>query len=422
MAVTSTESAASAPARAGGMRSSRRLLTAWGIFLTVVLAIDVAIHLYLADRLLLDLALPTEARNAGLALTAALALSMIGGPYLQRMPWLTLDRVVSWPAYLWMGVVWLALVAVGISDVGLWLAGLAGALPADELGQVAVARWRAAAVLGVVLILAAIGMRSALSPPAVRRTDLHLPGWPAALDGFRLVQISDLHLGPLLGRRFAAAVVERVNGQRPDLIAVTGDLVDGDVPALRPAVAPLSGLTARLGSFFVTGNHDYYSGAAPWQDEVRRLGQIPLRNERMSMDGDEGFDLAGVDDRQGHTFGAGHGEDLERALSGRDPARPAILLAHQPLAFAEAAARGVALMLAGHTHGGQIAPFMWLTRAVYSRYVAGLYREGASQLYVHRGTGFWGPPIRLLAPAEIALLVLRSDPDQKVTSNPTPTR
>ncbi len=396
-------------ARAVGLRSHPRMLAMWGVFLSVVMLIDVSVHAYLANRLVLDLGLPAGIRNVALVAVVVLALSMIVGPITQRLRWLGLARAVAWPSYLWMGVMWLALVAVALSDLLLWFSGLAGLLPtSDPEAMLSIARIRAGIVGVLVAGFTIRGLFSALAAPRVRRVELQLPGWPDALDGYRLVQLSDLHLGPLLGSSFARAVTERVNDLRPDAIAVTGDLADGDVPALRPAVAPMGDLRARHGTYFVTGNHDYYSGADPWLDEVRRLGMTPLRNERVALGGDDGFDLAGVDDRQGRTFGPGHGEDLGRALDGRDPTRPSILLAHQPLAFADAAARGVSLMLCGHTHGGQIAPFMLLTRLVYSRYVAGLYTLGRSRLYVSRGTGFWGPPIRLLAPAEITLFELRA--------------
>ena len=395
------------PARA--TRFHPRMLLIFGVFFSIVLSITAGVHLYLASRLVLALDLAPALRNAGLLAVAVMAVVMIAGPFTQRLPWHGLARAFAWPSYVWMGFVWLAFVGIALSDLGLWLAGIAGLLPTDDpFAMTAVARLRAGVVVALTVALLALGMRSALASPGVRRIELHLPGWPAALDGYQLVQLSDLHLGTLLRGSFARGVVERVNALQPDAIAITGDLADGDVPALRSTTEPLGELRARHGTFFVTGNHDYYSGADPWIAEVRRLGITPLRNERVPLGGDQGFDLAGVDDRQGRTFGPGHGEDLEAALAGRDPSRPVVLLAHQPLAFSEAAARGVALMLSGHTHGGQIAPFMWLTRLVYSRHVAGLYRRGESQLYVSRGTGFWGPPVRLLAPAEITLLVLRS--------------
>ncbi|HET6923623.1 MAG TPA: metallophosphoesterase, partial [Anaeromyxobacteraceae bacterium] len=199
----------------------------------------------------------------------------------------------------------------------------------------------------------------------------------------------------------------------PDLVAITGDLVDGGVPELGAAVAELSRLRSRWGTFFVTGNHEYYSGVEPWLAELRRLGVTVLRNQRVSVgDRDPGgasLDLAGIDDWRSRGLAPGHGPDLARALAGRDPARSLVLLAHQPHGVPEATRAGVELQLSGHTHGGQIFPFSLLVGLAY-RYVKGLYRheEGgaAGQVYVNRGTGYWGPPMRLLNAPEITRIVL----------------
>jgi uncharacterized protein len=193
-----------------------------------------------------------------------------------------------------------------------------------------------------------------------------------------------------------------VRSLSPDLVAITGDLVDGSVEKLREHVAPLAQLAqARHGVFFVTGNHEYYSGVEEWFRYLPSLGIRPLDNERVEIA--PGLDLAGIHDPTGR--GGAYGPDLPRALAGRDPSRPVVLLAHQPRQFAEAARSGVALTLSGHTHGGQIWPFSWLV-ALAQPYLAGLHRRGDSQLYVSRGTGFWGPPLRVFAPPEITLLKL----------------
>jgi predicted MPP superfamily phosphohydrolase len=201
-------------------------------------------------------------------------------------------------------------------------------------------------------------------------------------------------------------VVKRVNDLRPDVIAITGDLVDGNVDELREHVAPLGDLKAELGVFFVTGNHEYYSGPDAWIRELARLNVRVLRNERVELERDGvTIDLAGVDDYSSRGLAQGHGPDLPRALEGRDGSRALVLLAHQPRAFVEAAKLGVGLQLSGHTHGGQIWPWNWFVR-LQQPYVAGLHREGDAQIYVSRGTGYWGPPMRVAAPAEITQLVL----------------
>jgi predicted MPP superfamily phosphohydrolase len=249
----------------------------------------------------------------------------------------------------------------------------------------------------VVAGLSAVGIRSALSGIQIKQLDVKLRGLPQRLAGFRLVQISDVHVGPLLRKDWVARVVEQIRQLAPDLVAITGDLVDGRVHELREHVAPLAKIEARSGVYFVTGNHEYYSGVEEWYAHLPSLGVRPLRNERVEVA--PGLELAGIEDPTGEP-------DLAKALDGRDPEGALVLLAHQPRQFAEAAKRGVPLTLSGHTHGGQIWPFSWLV-ALAQPYLAGLHRRGESQLYVSRGTGFWGPPMRVFAPAEITLLRLQ---------------
>src|SRR5262249_39462489 len=189
-------------------------------------------------------------------------------------------------------------------------------------------------------------------------------------------------------------------------IFITGDLVDGSVEELADQVEPLGKLAARYGVYFVTGNHEYYSGVEEWCRHLPKLGIRVLRNERVSLgDARASIHLAGRDDYGSSRAGASHGYDLDRALAGRDPERELVLLAHQPGGFDEAARKGVGLQLSGHTHGGQLWPFTEAVRHVYKHF-AGLDREGDSQIYVSRGTGYWGPPMRLGAPAEITKIVL----------------
>jgi predicted MPP superfamily phosphohydrolase len=237
--------------------------------------------------------------------------------------------------------------------------------------------------------------------------EVRLRGWPRALDGFRIAQISDVHIGPILGRGFAEKLVARVNALAPDLIAVTGDLVDGGVAHLHGEVAPFAALRAPHGIYFVPGNHDFYSGVDGWLARVEQLGMRVLRNERVAIGGAAGFDLAGVDDHRGD-WRTGSTEDVAQALAGRDPARAVVLLAHDPATFPAAQRAGVDLQISGHTHGGQIWPFGVLVRLA-TPFVAGLHRRGASQIYVTTGAGFWGPPMRLFAPSEIAEIVLRCE-------------
>lgn len=256
----------------------------------------------------------------------------------------------------------------------------------------------AAAAVGTV----AHGTHGVLRGPRVKRVTVPLAKLPRAAHGFRIAVVSDIHLGPVLGRGFAQKVVDTINATQPDLIAVVGDLVDGSVKDLGPAAAPLAELRARHGAYFVTGNHEYFSGAEQWVEEVRRLGLLPLENARTEL---PGFDLAGVNDVQGER--EGQGPDFERALGDRDPARACVLLAHQPVQIHEAVRYGVDLQLSGHTHGGQLWPGTFLAAAANPT-VAGLERYGDTQLYVSQGAGAWGPPTRVGAPSDITVVELAS--------------
>ncbi|MEX1654016.1 metallophosphoesterase [Streptomyces pseudovenezuelae] len=256
----------------------------------------------------------------------------------------------------------------------------------------------AAAAAGTV----GLGTYGVLRGPGVKRVTVPLAKLPRAAHGYRIAVVSDIHLSPVLGRGFAQKVVDTINSTRPDLIAVVGDLVDGSVKDLGPAAAPLARLEARHGSFFVTGNHEYFSGAEQWVEEVRRLGLRPLENDRTEL---AWFDLAGVNDIAGES--EGQGPDFAKALGDRDTARACVLLAHQPVQIHDAVDHGVDLQLSGHTHGGQLWPGNLLAKAANPT-VAGLERYGDTQLYVSRGAGAWGPPPRVGAPSDITVIELAS--------------
>ncbi|GAA4539432.1 metallophosphoesterase [Streptomyces collinus] len=256
----------------------------------------------------------------------------------------------------------------------------------------------AAAAVGTV----GYGTYGVLRGPKVKRVTVPLAKLPRAAHGYRIAVVSDVHLGPVLGRGFAQKVVDTINSTQPDLIAVVGDLVDGSVKDLGPAAAPLAQLRARHGSYFVTGNHEYFSGAEQWVEEVRRLGIDPLENARREM---PYFDLAGVNDVAGEE--EGQGPDFAKALGDRDTARACVLLAHQPVQIHDAVEHGVDLQLSGHTHGGQLWPGNLIASGANPT-LAGLDRYGDTQLYVSRGAGAWGPPTRVGAPSDITLIELAS--------------
>ncbi len=247
-----------------------------------------------------------------------------------------------------------------------------------------------------------------LPVPGIKDVDISLGKLPPSMDGFSIVQITDVHIGNTIGKSFVSTMVERVNKAKPDLIAITGDLVDGSLRALAAAAEPLRDLRAKHGVFFVTGNHEYYSGVESWLPHFRSLGFRVLRNEREAIEVEgHGFDIAGVDD---HSSGRwkGHGPDLKKALRGRDPDREVVLLAHQPRQVHQAKKHDVGLQLSGHTHGGQVWPWHYLVKLQQGGLIGGLSRHGNTQLYISKGTGYWGPPIRFLAKSEITRVRLRS--------------
>jgi predicted MPP superfamily phosphohydrolase len=378
------------------------------LFLAIAATVLVGGHLYIAQRLVFDPGLTGAARVTALCVIALGFVSLFAQPVAERLvrpPW---NRLVGWPASIWMGVAFLSLVVLGAGDAARWIAGGVAYAAGNDLPSFETsARVQAGLSFAVVAVTGAVALAGALRPPRLARVEIRLARWPRALDGFRIAQLSDIHIGPLRDRRFARHLTERVNELAADLVCVTGDLVDGSARLLADEVAPFGGLRARHGAYFVTGNHDHYSGADAWVGVVERLGLVPLRNRHVQLEqGGTRFTLAGVDDHRGG-FGDGQREDLAAALAGRDLELPLLLLAHDPNTFKRASRSGIDLQLSGHTHGGQIWPFVHLVRLV-EPFVAGRYSRNGAELYVSRGTGFWGPPMRLFAPAEITEITLRS--------------
>jgi predicted MPP superfamily phosphohydrolase len=250
--------------------------------------------------------------------------------------------------------------------------------------------------------ITAYGMRTALGAPKLQRVQMPMPKLPRAMDGTRLAIVSDIHLGPLAGTHHVGRIVDLINSVTADIVCVVGDLVDGSVAELGRFAEPLAGIESRHGAFFVTGNHEYYSGFQPWIDEVARLGVRPLRNERVAIGG---LDLAGVNDLGGAQYG--DGPDFGRALGDRDRSRPVVLMAHQPVVAHDAAPFGVDLQVSGHTHGGQMAPFNLLVK-LQQPVVSGFGRVDGVPVFVTNGAGFWGPPVRVGAPPQVTVMDLRS--------------
>lgn len=258
----------------------------------------------------------------------------------------------------------------------------------------------------------AFGYRQATRRIPPKHVTIELARLPEAFDGLRLALLADVHLTRGLRERgFMAEVVDTVNREGVDIGLVVGDLVDGSVDDLRQAAAPLADLEAPLGRFFTTGNHEYYSGADEWVAHLPTLGWTVLRNERTELRrGGAVIDLVGLDDVEGERHGVG--PDLDAAFAGRDADRLAVVLAHQPVLAPDVAARGADLVLSGHTHGGQLWPLGPLVQAQQG-HLAGLGREGDTWVYVTRGVGTWGPPVRVAAPPEVTIITLRSVPARR---------
>ncbi|MEZ4271969.1 MAG: metallophosphoesterase [Myxococcota bacterium] len=341
------------------------------MFVTVALSIVALLHYYTWARLVRDSALATP---WSYGLTALLILAAIGTPVgllLRRKVAASISTPVAWLTYLWMGSMFLLVVVLGASDVLRWVStGVAKLTHAPWDISDTKRRQFMAQILGATAVMTTLGLSSiafcaARSIPKLRKVRVGLKRLPTAMVGTTLVQITDLHVGPTIGRKRVEELVQRTNALKPDIVAITGDLVDGTVEELRDAVAPLAGLRARYGTYFVTGNHEYYSGATAWIAYLNTLGIRVLRNERVSIgDGENSFDLAGVDDASAHRFLRDHGTDVAKAVAGRDPSRELILLAHQPKVIEEAAKHGVGLQHCGHTHGGQIWPFRYIVTMV----------------------------------------------------------
>ena len=267
--------------------------------------------------------------------------------------------------------------------------------------------WSALAACCAALGLTLLGLINARRVPGVVEVEVPIRDLPPALQGFTIAQISDIHVGPTIKQNYLQAIVNKVNALHPDLIAVTGDLVDGSVAQLAPHTAPLAMLQARHGSYFVTGNHEYYSNADAWVVEIRRLGLTVLMNQHVVLHHRGApLVLAGVTDYTAHHFDPAQRSDPHAALA-HAPAESAvkILLAHQPRSAEAAADAGFDLQLSGHTHGGQFFPWN-LFVPLQQPYVAGLNKLRDLWIYTSRGTGYWGPPKRLLAPSEITRLRL----------------
>lgn len=381
--------------------SLSRILVAMGI----LSAISWLVHRYVWARLIRDAAWPGPWRGtltlAVFILAALIPLVFVSTRALPR----AMSAPLAWVVYTWMGFALYLFLFTVLSDAGRGLAAMVSLLPVDPDRRQVLARALAAAVGALAGLVGLGGLANVARGFVVRRVPVTLTKLPKSASGYVIVQMTDVHVGPTLGRHFIESVVREANALSPDMVVITGDLVDGTVAQLRDHVEPLRKLRTKDGVFFVTGNHEYYSGADAWIAHLRTLGIRVLRNERVTIR--DAFDLAGVDDWSAARMLEHHGQDVAGALAGRDPSRAVVLLAHQPKAINDATAHDVDLQLSGHVHGGQMVPFNWLAR-LDQPLIAGLYRVKDTWVYVSTGTGYWGPPMRVGSGAELTRIELLS--------------
>ena len=369
------------------------------MFVLIFLALLGSIYGYSGWRLIPYLPPPAHIGAAlalvFLLLTPLLLFRLRSRPHLA---WLT--DPLAWVAYLGMGFFIVCSTLLILRDIGGLLLDLVYPIDATLNASIDLATFV------LTLVMAGYGCYQARRTPAVRQVDVPIANLPNALVGLRIVQISDLHVGPTIKAPFVERVVARVNELQPDLIVFTGDLADGTVERLATHTASLAELTAPLGLYFCTGNHEYYSGVETWTEQARRLGFDVLVNEGRQIDCGSGrIVLAGVTDFSAGELVPDHASDPAKALAASDGADVRILLAHQPRSIEAASQANCHLQLSGHTHGGQFVPWKYVV-SLQQPYVTGLHKFRDTWIYIHRGTGYWGPPLRLGVPSEIAVLTL----------------
>jgi len=380
-----------------------------------VLLLSLLLHAVIGWRVAPDLALLDPALETGLWIVLAVsALLMPMGILARRVAKPPLSTVLTWLGLLCMGLFSSLLVLTLLREVFLLAAGFVHWLWPQAVALQTLQINTAIALPVLALMVTALGFWNARRTATVVRIDVPIAHLPETLQGFTVAQISDIHVGPTIKAQYLQRIVDRVNGLNADMVAITGDLVDGSVADLGHHVAPLAQLRSTHGSFFVTGNHEYYSGAHSWIDALRTLGIQVLINEHVLIQ--HSIDIqdpepalmvvAGVADYGAHHFDETHRSDPHKAIANApEHAVFKLLLAHQPRSAAAAADAGFDLQLSGHTHGGQFWPWN-LFVPLQQPFTAGLHKLEALWVYTSRGTGYWGPPKRFGAPSEITHLRL----------------
>ncbi len=385
-------------------------------FFIVANSIWLVLHIYVGQRLIAGSRLPVPWNYAAWGLWALLLvigpLAMASNRLLERSAW---TPALQWGGYVYMGFFLMLFPLVMVSDAGrlLWWgkAKLAHAaeipgLPENPERRLALTRALNGGMVGVTALLTGVGFHRARIAPDILRVTVPIRDLPAGLEGFRIALLSDIHIGPTIKGPFARTVADLTNRETPDLVAITGDLVDGHVHDLAGHVAPLGDIRAKYGCFYVTGNHEYYWDSDGWLREVERLGYTALVNEHRVVEvNGASLTVAGVTDVSAHRMRPEHRSDPVAALKGTPAGSFKLMLAHQPKSAFDAAAAGAQLQLSGHTHGGQFVPWTWLIHHVQP-VGAGLHELAGMPIYVSRGTGYWGPPNRAGSPSEITILTL----------------
>jgi len=365
-------------------------------FVLVMVGVVLALHYYLGVRLIRGAQLPELWNTVGWAALWTAFATIPGGLLLSRLLRGRVAIAIQWFGFIWMGAFGVMLSATALSDLIFWAMG-------GSHGQL-----QAWVVLGVTVPALVFGFYVARGTPQLVKISVPVKGLGKGLDGFRIVQLTDIHIGDTLGRAFAQRVVDQVNALNADMVAITGDAIDGSVVALRDEVAPFAQLSSTHGTFYVTGNHEYYHGGSAWEAEAARLGMTVLHNAHRVIEKDGAqLVVGGVTDLEGGRFSDYHRPDAVAAFAKAPAGVPRILLAHQPRFARLAKDEQVSLQLSGHTHGGQMFPFMFFVR-LQQPVIAGFKLLWGVPVYTSRGTGYWGPPFRIGPSSEITEITLRA--------------
>ena len=331
----------------------------------------------------------------------------------------------SWAGYISLGFIVLTFLFVITKDIIYFILGLVTKAgfeftekPIAPERRDFIQKMLSIAIITTTSTSTAAGLYNARKGATVMKSRVPISNLGKNLNGIKIAQISDLHIGPTIKKGYVEKVVDQVNNLNPDIIAITGDLIDGSVKHLAKHVEPLKDLSSNLGTYFVTGNHEYYSGVDDWLEETDKLGMINLiDSHKIITKKEDSLTLAGVTDYRSSSIKPVHKSDATIAFSGSPNDIPKILLAHQPWSIFNGHRAGADLQLSGHTHGGQFWPFIYAVRMA-NPYTAGLHDHKGTWIYVNRGTGYWGPPMRLGVDSEITLITLETKKDKNALKKP----